>query len=276
MTMDREESAPNAGGISSVPTLALRSGLSGEFIDFGNLPRLLADMEPASGRKTIVARWAAILKATGTHELGIDPYLHSSFDEPAWNLAAEGAWRFAERMGFIASGRLTDSGHKVAAIMKLNPFAGYRTPLAPILAESVQSALVGQGGLPIVPLLRRATQALAASENLWVRECPGLLPVEVGAIVHWACVDIERARILVRDIGINRDLAMRWGGPPDAGSYDNASKLSSRVSDFYLNHSDLGQRVPFSSGEELALARLLVYCGLFEEFLLDLIGFYLV
>ena len=41
-----------------------------------------------------------------------------------------------------------------------------------------------------------------------VGECPGLLPVEIGTIIHWACVDLNHAYTLVRDIEINRNVAM--------------------------------------------------------------------
>ena len=40
---------PNAGETSSVPTLALRGGLSGLFVDFDLLPDLLADLRRSPG-----------------------------------------------------------------------------------------------------------------------------------------------------------------------------------------------------------------------------------
>ena len=120
--------------------------------------------------------------------------------------------------------------------------------------------------MPIIPLLRRAAERLTASTNLWVRECPGLVPVEVGAIVYWACVDSPRAHTLVRDIEINRDVAMHRVGPlnPDAPAGANVERHFDRILEFYLEHPDLGQGVPLSFGEEPTLARLLGYCGLFR------------
>ena len=125
----------------------------------------------------------------------------------------------------------------------------------------------GQGGLPIIPLLRRAAQTLAASTNPWVRTCPGLPPVEVGAIVYWACVDARRAESIVQDIEINRDVAMHLVGPPNHGLSISANleRHFDRVMEFYTDHPDLGARVPLSFGEELALVRLLGYCGLLQE-----------
>ena len=70
-----------------------------------------------------------------------------------------------------------------------------------------------------------------------------------------------------RTIPRNRDVAMHRVGPPDpdAPAGANAERHFERLVEFYLEHPDLGERAPFSFGEELALARLLAYCGLFRE-----------
>ena len=66
-----------------------------------------------------------------------------------------------------------------------------------------------------------------------------LLPIEIGTIVHWACVDLQHAHTLVRDIEINRDVAMhRVGLPnPNALAGANAERHFERVSEFNLEHS---------------------------------------
>ena len=38
-----------------------------------------------------------------------------------------------------------------------------------------------------------------------------------------------------------------------------------RVMEFYTSHATLGGRVPLSFGEELALVRLVGYCGLLQQ-----------
>ena len=256
----------NAGKTPSVPTLTLRGGLSGLFVDFDLLPDMLADLGQSPGeRGKAIPRWGTLLEAAGVDVRLIDPDEHPVPQPPA-TLAAEGAWRLAERLGFMVAGDLTDSGREVAAFATLGP-PGRREPLAPVLAQGVEAALRGQDGLPIIPLLRRAAQILATSTNLWVRECPGLVPVEVGAIVYWACVDARRAQNLVRDIEINRDVAMHRLGPPDrdAPVATNAERHFDGVLEFYVKQPDLGERVPFSFGEELALARLLGYSDLFRQ-----------
>ena len=255
---------PNDDGVSPIPTLALRGGLSGLFVDFDHLPALLTDMDPPGTRAESVARWSALLESAGFEAGHIDPEEYPVL-RPQAILAAEGAWRLAERMGFIEVDLLTEYGREAAGFADLDA-ADIRKTLPPMLAKGVESALVGQDGIPIVPLLRQAANRLAETTNLWARECPGLVPAEVGAIVHWACVDAGRAGVLVRDIEINRDVAMHRFSPPDpdAPLGANAAHHFERVSEFYLEHPHLGERVPLSFGEELALARLLWYCGLFR------------
>ena len=53
-------------------------------------------------------------------------------------------------------------------------------------------------------------------------------------------------------------------GPPNPNAPDgeNAERHFERVSEFYLEHPDLCERVPLTFGEEFALVRLLGYCGL--------------
>ena len=239
-------------------------GLIGLFVDCDHLPALLAGADRPGDRRAIVVRWAAILEKIGFDDRHIDPDDYPVV-QPEVTLAAEGAWRFAECVRFIAAANLTEAGRNVAGLAGLDP-ASRHDALAPPLAEGVKSALVGQGGEPILPLLRQAAQRLAASENLWARECLGLLPVEVRAIVHWACVDLQRAHTLARDIEINWDVAMhRIGAPnPNAPAGANAERHFERVSAFYLERPDLGERVPLSFGEETALVQLLGYCGLFR------------
>ena len=83
----------------------------------------------------------------------------------------------------------------------------------------------------------------------------------------WACVDLQYAPTLIRDIEINRDVAThRVGLPnPDAPAGANAERHLEWVSEFYLEHSDPHERVPLRFGEELALIRLLGYCRLMVE-----------
>ena len=246
---------------SPIPTLALRGGLSGEFVDFDLLPALLADFD-GSRRSAAIGRWADLVAGHGFDSRHMDTDAH----RPASTIAAEGAWRLANRTGLIARSGLTAAGKGVAALADKDP-ESLREALRPTLRRGVEDALVGQGGAPILPLLKRAAQSLDTSTNLWVRVCPALMPVEVGAIVHWACIDLAHAEDLVRDIEINRDVAMhRVGRPdPDTQADDRLERHWERVMEFYSDQPRIGGRVPFSFGEELALVKLIGFCGLMRE-----------
>ena len=141
-----------------------------------------------------------------------------------------------------------------------------RSALPPLLAAAVAKQLIGEDAVPILPLLPRGAQALAETTNLWARECPGLIPIEVGAIVYWACIQVARAEHLLDNIVSWRDVAMhRYGAPdPKAPPGANATLHFDVVSEFYVSHPWLAGRVSTSFGEDLATCRLLVYCGLFE------------
>ena len=156
-----QEGASN--GVSPVPTLAPRGGLSGVFTDFDHLPTLIADMDQPRHRPETIARWAALLEKLRIEDRHIDPDDYPVIRTEA-TLAADGAWCFAESMVFIASGSLTDTGRQVAEFAGLDA-AMRQESLAPILAAAVEGALVGQGGAPILPLLRQAAQTLAESEK---------------------------------------------------------------------------------------------------------------
>ncbi len=60
---------------------------------------------------------------------------------------------------------------------------------------------------------------------------------------------------------------MHQVGPPNRDALAGATveRHFERVSEFYLEHSDLCERVPLTFGEELARVRLLGYCRLFRE-----------
>ena len=245
---------PNENGMKAVPTLALRGGLCGEFVDFSLMPDLLGQLDPIHP----TARWADLLDEWGFDSRHMDnPEGGRTFS----NIAAEGAWRLANRIGLVRDGRTTEAGQAITALAGIDAEARQEA-LAPLLRPGVESALAGQGARPILPLLERAAQALAASTNLWVRVCPALMPVEVGAIVHWACIDLRHAESLAKDIEINRDVAMHRGGAPDpdVSIEANRERHFERVMEFYTDQPGLGGRVPFSFGEELALVKLIGYC----------------
>ena len=258
---------PPAGDEKSGPyegaPLAMRGGPSGVFVDFDLLPDLLA--EATDGRAETITAWAALLIAAGFENEHLDADADSDDQDEADRTAAD-AWRFAERMGLIGADSPTADGRSAAALGRLDR-ERRREALAPLLAGRVDADLRGQAGISIVDLLRRAARSLAETGHVWARECPGLIPVEVGAITHWARVNPRRADKLVTDIVSWRDVAMHRYQPPDpAAEVGRHAQLHyERVSEFYLEHEWLAGKVPLSSGEEMALVRLLGWCGLLGQ-----------
>ena len=253
-------------GPPAYATVSLRNGLSGSFLDFDLIPPLLARAEATSGRDETVAAWSAYLDAVGFEDAHLDPDDFPSGMSAGDCMAAD-AWRFAERMGFIDSNGPTADGRTVAALVE-TASDRRREALASTLAPQVERCLRGQGDISIVDLLRRAAEDLEKTTNLWARECPGLIPVEVGAIVYWACINQRRVEELIDNIVSWRDVAMhRYSTPAPSGkvSAGSAQLHFDRVSEFYGEHPFLGQKVPWSFGEECAMGKLLAYCGLMVE-----------
>ena len=245
------------------PPVAMRGGPSGVFVDFDLLPDLLANV--AAGRVETIAMWSALLTAAGFENEHLDADTIPDDQAEADRTAAD-AWRFAERMRLVAPDGPTPDGRGAVALVGLD-LERRCEALAPLLAPRVEADLRGHGGISIVDLLRRAAQSLAETGHVWARQCPGLVPVEVGAITHWARVNPPRADKLVTDVVSWRDVAMHRYQPPDpAAEVGRHAQLHyERVSEFYLEHEWLAGKVPLSSGEEMALVRLLGWCGLLGQ-----------
>ena len=262
---DGREAPVRPLGSASVSSAAIRRGLSGAFLDFDLLSALLSIAEKPATREQTTAAWSALLQKTGFQARHIDP------DElPAGMSVADGvaadAWRFAERLGWIGADGLADAGWRVATLGEAGP-PSIRPALEPLLAAAVERQLIGEDAVPIVPLLRRGARALAETDNLWARECPGLMPIEVGAIVYWACVQVARAEHLLDNIVSWRDVAMHRYGAPDRQAPPGANPTLhfDAVSEFYVTHSWLGERAPTSFAEDLAMCSLLAYCRFLRE-----------
>ena len=259
----------------SIPSTAMRRGLCGVFVNFDLLQALLTLADQTGTREETTAAWSAFLRETGFEASHVDPDELPAGTAPVDRIAAD-AWRFAERLGWIEAGRLTDDGGRVAAI-SMRGKATVRDALAPVLATGVEALLQGENGTPIIPLLEQGARTLAETSNFWSRECPGLIPSEVGAIVHWACVNLPRVRHLLDSIVSWRDAAMHAYDAPDptAPPGTNAALHFDIVSEFYQSHPWLAERVPHSGAEELAMCKLLSYCGLFREISVTPSAFYL-
>lgn len=218
----------------------LQGSLTGLFVEFDHLPWLLANLDNPGSYDP---NWPEVLHSirAGMDEQGLewldDLPNHPAVEMPLLEDAVAGARQLCERVGLIEGEALTDSGRKVAVLKELVPETR-RNLLAPILAQGVEAALVGQDGAPLVPLLRDAAEGLSSAKSPWARQTPGLFPVEVAAIVHWACLDIERAHAVFRDIAANRESAMKGEAPP-GGSVIDAEFAYDVATEFYMERSEL-------------------------------------
>ena len=176
------------------------------------MPELLLIAEETGSRERTERAWSAYLTQAGFEHRHVDPDQLPVGGSVADRVAAD-AWRFAQWLGWIGSGGVTRAGRRVCA--EANTAMSVHDVLAPSLAARVTDGLRGENGALVVPLLDQGAQLLAETENLWARECAGLLPVEVGAIVYWASVQLTKAEHLIDNLVSWRDAAMHRYGEPD-------------------------------------------------------------
>ena len=236
-------------------SIANRRSPNGTFVDFHLLPSLLGLAGVSTGRGPIESKWTKFLAETGY----TSQFQDIDGNGPgAANRAAADAWRLAELSGLIDERGLMDTGRRIADDPE---------DLAAVLALGIEKHLVSASGTEIVPLLRKGAAALAATDDLWARHCPGLLPIEMGTIVHWACVNERKCANVLENLLTWRDVAMHRRGEPDPrmSKSDKAGVHYEAVVDFYLGHPWLAERTPMPYGEELAMAKLLDFAGLLVE-----------
>ena len=93
----RDASARRAGS-ASVPSAAIRRGLSGAFLDFDLLPALLSIAEKTATREQTTAAWSTFLQKTGFQARHVAPDELPAGMSVADGIAPDG-WRFLERLG---------------------------------------------------------------------------------------------------------------------------------------------------------------------------------
>ena len=241
--------------IAPPTSVALRRGPGGFFVDFDLLPALLRRADRLNGREEAQADWSTFLTETGYNS----DFLDLGDDGPhAASRIASDAWRLASLTGLLTDGGLTEAGRWIV---------NGQDDLTATLAEGIGKHLVGRGRTEIVPLLQAGAARLGETDHVWARLCPGLLPVEMGSIVHWACVNERKCSNLMDSLATWRDVAMHRRGEPDArlSESENAGIHFDTVVDFYLSHPWLAERTPMPYGEELAMARLMDFAGLLVE-----------
>ena len=235
-----------------LPPVATRRGLNGYFVDFHLLPELLPRTHRLCGKGAIQRNWAEFLKQTD-HD---DHYQALEVQSPSVARTAVHAWRLATLTGLLDQDGLTELGQRVV---------DRTADVEDALAVGVRDCMIGQDGIEIVPLLQRGASILARTNHVWARCCPGLLPVEMEAIVYWACVAAPRCLKLLDELIILRDVAMhQLREPPDSQVSDaeNTELHEEMVTNFYLSHRDLAADTPMPYGGTLAMTRLLEFTEL--------------
>ena len=192
------------------PAIARRGGPSGSFADFDLIPLLLIRAKDTGDRDATIKDWTSHLAEVGFESTHIE---QDDANTPLAPRVAADAWRFSERIGLLDVDGLTRTGREIASLA-FEDMPRCLQALVPILAQGVEGELRGRGGFDTLGRLREAAGKLAQTTNLWVRVIPGLLPIEIGAIVQWARVEPSRAIDLVDNIESWRDVPMHKAGGP--------------------------------------------------------------
>lgn len=234
------------------PAVAMRRSLNGHFVDFPMLPLLLRKARRLAERETMQDCWSEHFERKG-----FDSECQRLDDSADAGRMAQDVWRLANFCGLLDAEGLTGAGRQLAA-RKIN--------LAETLAHGVRWNLIGQDGQSIIVLLLRGAAKLAATDHPWARFCPGLLTLEMSAIVYWACINGRKCERLLSDLVTWRDVAMHRYGEPDPGlsAEEGAAVHFKAMSDFYLEHEWLAERAPMGYGEEFAMAKLLDFSELLK------------
>ena len=124
-----------------------------------------------------------------------------------------------------------------------------------------------EDGLPIVPLLQQGAQVLSKTTHLWAIHCPGLLLIEMDALIYHACVDAEYAQQLPDYLISWRDTAMHPVGFPDPDCPTDRNSMThfEHVTDFYTEHGWLAESTDMTFTEQFATAMLLITAGLLVD-----------
>lgn len=250
-----------------------RFGLTLAFVDFQLLPLLL-------GMSPFRLSPDSPLRGRAQFESGLyynTDHLEDDEDgspEPGRKELEMDALRLAIGLELVSNEELTGKGNDLA---QLDPFddadAGI---LRATLAEQILGCYLKES-VPIATVLREGAERLADSE--WAQYCPGLLLIEVQALIEYAHRLPERDAALPGpdQLVALRGEAMRMPGTRGADldvfeamldDWDHAARLQDRidhadaVTGFYLNTLKLGG---MTVTEVRSTAMLLTFAGLLEE-----------
>ena len=249
-----------------------RYGLTLAFVDFQLLPILLGMPQFRPSPDLPGAR----ISFPGGLGFNTD-HLEDDEDgatEPDEQELAMDAMRLAMGLELVSQEGLTPKGNDVA---QLDPFEDADAQvLRATLAQQILECYLKES-ISIATVLREGAERLADSE--WAQHCPGLLLIEVQALIEYSHRMLERDASLPGpdQLVAARSEAMRRPGTRGADldvfeamldDWDQAARLQERidhadaVAGFYLNELKLGG---MTVGEVRSTAMLLAFAGLLEE-----------
>ena len=195
-------------------------------------------------------------------------------DELAADLAGD-AWRLAKGLELVDDGGLTASGNGLAGLADTPSLERTKRQdefLERVLAEQILGCYFS-GRLSLARLLQQAADRLEGTE--WSEKCPGVLLVELQALIELAHTNREAAANWPnRFIAVRNEALQKYPlpdedleslemiiGPEDARLFSERIGYSDAVSYYYLN--DLGLS-GMTLTELRATAMLLAFAGLLE------------
>ena len=249
------------------------TGLVRVLAEFWLLPDLLALAEPGDSPP---ASWADLLARQGyTIDHIEDDDVQSDPDDPDPDLApimSDDTWRLARWLELIGPNGLTAEGRAVASVADYASES--RTeyvwrPVEDVIANQITRFYLGANGRPIADLLLAGARTLWDARNHeWVSLAPGLLLVEIEALLYLAFADPQRAVDLSGRLAQNRAEAMRGAAPPLPGinasvRLVNMAVHADSVARYYLDDlSGFVNDAVLTCTAAQATSMLLVFCDL--------------
>ena len=192
-------------------------------------------------------------------------------DENLRDFLAADAWQLVSRLHLVTENGLSSAGQRIAGIagtpLEQRIEAGQMHDMFTDLAEQVKACHRGRDDLDINDLLQRGARQLAETSHVWAGYCPGLLLVEFDALVRLADTDPDRADLLIAELVVNRDSAMRaYDTPsPDVPPIDNMVIHADSVTAYYLDDLRLLPDDTLNVSAARATAMLYTFTGLLRE-----------
>ena len=235
-------------------------GLARYFVEFSLLPELLK--EATGEQQPTINTWSVRLKETGynrDHVEGQDIPPDVALAE----VMAVDVWRLATALVLLTPTGLSDVGREIAALSP-GTVTQDEQHLMDLLAQQIQRHYLGQNDIPVIHRLQAAARTLATTDHTWASCCPGLLVVELDALILWSFTDATQADHLIDEMVTWRDVAMHRSDAPaqDVAPVHNMILHADAVTEFYLEQRFPSIDSPMSITELNSTAMLLTYCGL--------------